>query len=148
MVIFPATGDESDIYTAKFGKKILDSVSGKLNLMGKINQATKWSEICGTSFYKISWNSNLGQVVAIEENGTKIKTGEVDISVCSPFEIYPDNASHETLEECQSIIHARALSVKEIQELYGVGIKGRDINVYSLDGTSNTLGGLGIGGFS
>ena len=148
MVIFPATNDETDIYTAKFGKKILNSISNKLNLMGKINQATKWSEICGTSFYKISWNSNLGQVVAIEDDGTKIKTGEVDISVCSPFEIYPDNASHETLEECQSIIHARALSVKEIQELYGVEVKGKDVNVYSLDGATNTLGGLGIGGFS
>ena len=66
MMICPATNEEQDIYTAKVGKKVLDVVGNKLSIMSKINQATKWSEICGTSFYKISWNSNLGQVVALE----------------------------------------------------------------------------------
>ena len=68
MTICPATNEEQDIYTAKMGKKVLESVSNKMNLMAKINQATKWSEICGTSFYKISWNSNLGQVVSLEDD--------------------------------------------------------------------------------
>ena len=86
MQVLPATNEEQDVYTAKVGKKILDAVSAKMNLVGKINQATKWSEICGTSFYKISWNSNLGQVVALEDDGRKIKTGDVEISVCSPFD--------------------------------------------------------------
>ena len=148
MVIYPATNEEEDIYTAKFGKKILDAISNKINLASKINQATKWSEICGTSFYKISWNSNLGQVVAIESDGAKIRTGDVEISVCSPFEIYPDSATHENLQECQSIIHARAFTTDEIKEMYGVEVDGKDVNVYTLDGVSNGLGGLGLGGFS
>lgn len=147
MQVLPATNEE-DLYTAKVGKKILDSVSNKMNLSAKINQATKWSEICGTSFYKISWNSNLGQVVALEEDGKKIKTGDVDISVCSPFEIYPDSATHESLQECQSLIHARAYTVDEIKQTYGVDVEGKDINVYSLDGTSVSLGGLGYSGLA
>lgn len=148
MQVLPATNEEEDLYTAKVGKKILDSVSNKMNLSAKINQATKWSEICGTSFYKISWNSNLGQVVALEEDGKKIKTGDVDISVCSPFEIYPDSATHESLQECQSLIHARAYIVDEIKQTYGVDVEGKDINVYSLDGTSVSLGGLGYSGLA
>lgn len=148
MQVLPATNEEEDLYTAKVGKKILDSVSNKMNLSAKINQATKWSEICGTSFYKISWNSNLGQVVALEEDGKKIKTGDVDISVCSPFEIYPDSATHESLQECQSLIHARAYAVDEIKQTYGVDVEGKDINVYSLDGTSVSLGGLGYSGLA
>lgn len=148
MQVLPATNEEEDLYTAKVGKKILDSVSNKMNLSAKINQATKWSEICGTSFYKISWNSNLGQVVALEEDGKKIKTGDVDISVCSPFEIYPDSATHESLQECQSLIHARAYTVEEIKQTYGVDVEGKDINVYSLDGTSVSLGGLGYSGLA
>ncbi len=148
MLVCPASNDEQDIYTAKVGKKILDSVSNKMNLIAKINQATKWSEVCGTSFYKISWNSNLGQVIALEEDGKKIKTGDVDISVCSPFEIYPDSATHESLEDCQSIIHARAYSVQQIKQMYGVEVEGKNINVYSLDGNFRALGGLGIGGLS
>ena len=126
MQVLPATNEEEDLYTAKVGKKILDSVSNKMNLSAKINQATKWSEICGTSFYKISWNPNLGQVVALEEDGKKIKTGDVDISVCSPFEIYPDSATHESLQECQSLIHARAYTVDEIKQTYGVDVEGKD----------------------
>ncbi len=148
MTICPATNEEQDIYTAKMGKKVLESVSNKMNLMAKINQATKWSEICGTSFYKISWNSNLGQVVALEDDGNKIKTGDVEISVCSPFEIYPDSSTHESLNECQSLIHAKAYTTAQIKQMYGVDVKGKEINVYSLDGTSSSLGGLGIGGFS
>lgn len=148
MTICPATNEEQDIYTAKMGKKVLESVSNKMNLMAKINQATKWSEICGTSFYKISWNSNLGQVVALEDDGNKIKTGDVEISVCSPFEIYPDSSTHESLNECQSLIHAKAYTTSQIKQMYGVDVKGKEINVYSLDGTNSSLGGLGIGGFS
>lgn len=148
MQVLPATNEEEDLYTAKVGKKILDSVSNKMNLSAKINQATKWSEICGTSFYKISWNPNLGQVVALEDDGKKIKTGDVDISVCSPFEIYPDSATHESLQECQSLIHARSYTVEEIKQTYGVDVEGKDINVYSLDGTSVSLGGLGYSGLA
>ncbi|MGN1201361.1 MAG: hypothetical protein ACI4R8_03805 [Candidatus Caccovivens sp.] len=148
MTIAPATNEEQDIYTAKVGKKVLDSVSNKMNLMAKINQATKWSEICGTSFYKISWNSNLGQVVALEEDGKKIKTGDVDISVCSPFEIYPDSSTHENLNECQSLIHAKAYTTAQIKQMYGVDVEGKDINVYSLDGVTSSLGGLGYNGMA
>ena len=146
--VVPSTNEEEDIYTAKVGKKVLDSVYGKMNLTTKINQATKWSEICGTSFYKISWNSNLGQVIALEDDGKKIKTGDVDISVCSPFEIYPDSATHENLDDCQSLIHARAYTVTEIKQMYGVDVEGKDINVYSLDGITSSLGGLGYSGLA
>ena len=145
MRVLPSSNDESDIYTAKISKKILDSVSNKYSLSQKINQATKWSEICGTSFYKVYWNSNLGQVVAIEEDGRKIKTGDVDIAVCSPFEIYPDSSANENLEDCQSIIHAKVYSKEEIKEMYGVDIDGRSINIFSLDNTAS-VGGLGLNG--
>lgn len=148
MHILPATDQDQDVYTAKMGKRILESVSQKLNLTAKVNQATKWSEICGTSFYKISWNANLGQVVAIEEDGTKIKTGEVEIGVCSPFEIYPDSATHESVDDCQSIIHAKAYTASQIKQMYGVEVEGKDVNVFALDGTNKSIGGLGYNGFS
>ena len=146
MSVVPCTNDESDIYTAKVSKKILNAVANKYNLSQKINQATKWSEICGTSFYKIFWNSNIGQIVAIEEDGRKIKAGDVDIAVCSPFEIYPDSSTNENLEDCQSLIHAKVYSKEEIKEMYGVDIQGQNINVFSLDNTLN-LGGLGYNAF-
>lgn len=141
--ILPASNDERDVYAAKVSKKILDSVSNKLALSKKINDAMNWSEICGTSFYKVTWNPCLGQVVAKEEDGKEVRSGEVEVTVCSPFEIFPDSFTCESLDACQSIIHARALDVEKIKSTYGIEVEGQEINVFSLDSTSVGLGGLG-----
>ena len=142
MTVTPVTSDEMDVKSASVSTKILDSVQTKTSLSDKIYEATKWSEICGTSFYKVAWNSALGQVVGKDENGEPIKSGEVEISVCTPFEIYPDSCCASNLDEVRSLIHAKALSAGEVKALYGLKVEGEDINVFSL-GTSSELGGLG-----
>ena len=140
--VLPSSNDERDVYAAKVSKKILDSISAKLNLSQKISEAMQWSEICGTAFYKVAWNPALGQVVAME-NGEPIRSGEVEISVCSPFEIYPDSFTSSDIDKCQSIIHARAISAKQVKSIYGIEVEGSDINVFSLSSTSVGFGGLG-----
>ena len=140
--VLPSSNDEKDVYSAKVSKKILDSISAKFNLSQKISEAMQWSEICGTAFYKVSWNSSAGQIVAMEGN-QPIRSGEVEISVCSPFEIYPDSFTCSDIDKCQSIIHARAMSVSQIKSIYGVEVEGSDINVFSLNSTSVGFGGLG-----
>ena len=140
--VLPSSNDERDVYAAKVSKKILDSISAKLNLSQKISEAMQWSEICGTAFYKVTWNPALGQVVAME-NGEPIRSGEVEISVCSPFEIYPDSFTSSDIDKCQSIIHARAISAKQVKSIYGIEVEGSDINVFSLSSTSVGFGGLG-----
>ncbi len=140
--VLPASNDEKDVYAAKVSKKILDSISSKLNLSKKIGEAMQWSEVCGTAFYKVVWNSSLGQVVALED-GQPIRSGEVEVSVCSPFEIYPDSFTNSDIEQCQSIIHARAVSTSQIKSIYGLDVDGSDLNVFSLSSTSIGFGGLG-----
>lgn len=144
--IIPATNDERDKQTAKVSKKIYQYVKNKLDIDKKINQAIKWSEVCGTAFYKIGWNAGLGVVVGKDEKGKNIKSGDVEISVVSPFEIYPDSSVCESLEDCQSIIHAKALSVSQIKSIYGVNVKGEKVNTYSLDNATESVGGLGFNG--
>lgn len=144
--IIPATNDECDKETAKVSKKIYNAIKNKLNIDGKINQAIKWSEVCGTVFYKIGWNNAIGQVIAKDENGKTIRNGDIEISVVSPFEIYPDSSVCESIEECQSIIHAKAYSVAQIKNIYGVNVKGGKVNTYSLDNVSAGVGGLGFNG--
>ncbi len=140
--VLPASNDEKDVYAAKVSKKILDSISSKLNLSKKIGEAMQWSEVCGTAFYKVVWNSSLGQVVALED-GQPIRSGEVEVSVCSPFEIYPDSFTNSDIGQCQSIIHARAVSTSQIKSIYGLDVDGSDLNVFSLSSTSIGFGGLG-----
>ncbi len=144
MSVIPSTTDERDIKTAKVAKKILSAVYNKMGIGEKINEALKWSEVCGTSFYKVVWNNALGQVIGRDENGKEIKSGDVDISVCSPFEIYPDNMSSQNLEECQSLIHAKAYTIDEIKDIYGVDVQGCGIKTYVLNSVISGYGGLGF----
>ena len=137
MTVLPSTSEEKDIKSAKVSKSILNSIDHKCNLSKIISKATKWSELCGTAFYKIVWNSDSGRVIGINDKGESIKEGDVDISVCPPFEIYPDNIACESIEDCRSIIHARAYHVDVIKQNWGVDVKGEDIDVISCDSIEN-----------
>lgn len=141
--VLPATNDEKDISAARVSKKIIESVSNKLELQNKIYEALQWSEVCGTSFYKIAWNPNVGQILAKDDADVPIRSGEIEISVCSPFEIYPDSFTCQSLSACQSIIHARAVDACKIASDYGIQVVGEDVSIYSLDTTTIGFGGLG-----
>ena len=143
MMVTPASGDDKDIKTAKICKKIINGIYNKHDVSNKINQATKWSEICGTCFYKITWNSEAGKQFTDD-----LKFGDIDISVVTPFEIYPESSSCEKLEDNRSIIHAKAYHVDEIKNIWGVEVEGEEIDVFSLDQTNKTLGGLDYNAFS
>ena len=144
--IIPATNDERDKQTAKVSKKIYQSVKNKLAIEKQMNQALKWSEVCGTSFYKVVWNPNIGQIVGQNDKGENIKSGDIEISVVSPFEIYPDSTVCETIEECQSIIHAKSYTTTQIKSIFNIDVKGQKVSTYSLDGVSEAIGGLGFNG--
>ena len=142
MTVIPFSDSTNDINCAKVSKNILRATSYKLNLSLLISQATAWSEICGTSFYKVSWNNSVGNIVGVLENGEQVRDGEVQIDVVSPFEIYPDSASYNNVNDAKSIMHVKAYDVDEIKNIWGVDVKGEDVDVYSLD-TVNNAGGLG-----
>ncbi len=144
--IIPATNDERDKQSAKVSKKIYQSVKNKLNLDELSNKAIKWAEVCGTVFYKIGWNSEKGIVVGKDEKGKDLKSGEIEVSVVSPFEIYPDSTVCESLDDCQSLIHAKAYSVSQIKQMYGVDVAGKTVNTFALDSVSESIGGLGFNG--
>ncbi|MBR1925627.1 MAG: hypothetical protein IJ837_02105 [Clostridia bacterium] len=132
MLVLPASSDEEDIGNAKVCKDILQSVSSKIDLSKLISQATSWSEVCGTGFYKIVWNSSKGSVIGLTDLGEKIYEGDVDVMVCSPFEIYPDSNSSSDISECKSIIYAKSYDVDVIEKIWGVKLEGSDIDSYAL----------------
>jgi len=141
--VVPATNDVKDVKSAEISKRIIDALASKVDFNQIIDEATKWSEICGTVFYKVVWNNELGQTLAIEEDGKKVKGGDVEISICTPFEIYPDSINRERIEDCESVIQAKAFSVDEVKRRYGVDVQGEDVNIFSLESTDSGFGGLG-----
>ena len=143
VTVVPASTDESDIESAKLSKEILNSVANRLNLTDLEKTATTWSEICGTAFYKIVWNTNTGRMVATDELGNAIREGDVQVEVVSPFEIFPDNLACERLEDVRSIIHARAVEIDEVHSQWGVDVESENVYAFTLDSHANNLGGLG-----
>ena len=147
MTVLPASSDEDDVSNAHMCKSILDSVSSRLFLSDLVAKATYWSEICGTAFYKITWNDEGGAVLGLTTDGEKVYEGDVNVDICSPFEIYPDSNSSESVENCHSIIHARAYHVDIIKKHWGVDVAGEDIDTYNL-ANSQVAGGLGYSSHS
>jgi len=142
LTVVPFSDDERDIACAKTSKKILKSVSHSLNISKVLSQGTMWSEICGTVFYKVDWNNNLGKLIGKNDLGMDIKEGDVEVSVISPFEIYPDSNTYNNVEDCMSIIYARSFHKDVVKNTWGVDVEGKDVDVYSLDSMS-VSGGLG-----
>lgn len=140
--VLPFSDDPKDVACAKVSKKLLKSISHDLKLSKLLNEATIWSEICGTSFYKIGWNPTKGRVVGVDELGSKKCEGEVEITVVSPYEIYPENPNNPSIENQKSIMHARIFDVEDIKDVWGVDVNGAELGTYSLGNISN-LGGLG-----
>ena len=142
MNIMPTSSEEGDLKVAKLSRDILKSVYQKSSLNKAIIIATQWSEITGTSFYKVMWNSKKGHVICLDENKNNVYEGEVEVVALPPYEIFPDSNSSEDIENCSSIIHAKAYSTQQIKNIWGVDVEGRDINVFNLEHVSN-MGGLG-----
>ena len=123
----PFGNSEADVNAAKLSTKILGSASERLRLGDAISRATVWSETCGTSFYKLSWDH---------------AKEEAELSVCSPFEIYPDSNVTPSLEECASLIHAKVYSSADVKAIWGAEIVGETVKVFAIDG-AQCVGGLG-----
>ncbi len=126
-IVRPFSNSDADVNSAKLTSKILDSLRDKTRLDEIVCRATAWSETCGTSFYKVSWDGS---------------SDDVKISVCSPFEIYPDSNVTASLDECASVIHAKVYPKEYVKDVWGVEVKGETIKVFSLDGVTGS-GGLG-----
>ncbi len=142
MSVLPSSNDDEDVKTAKASGKILKAVCSKLGMDELIKKATMWSELTGCAFYKISWSDDLGKTVG-EIDGKRVKEGEVCVSVCPPYEIYPDSLINQSISECRSIIHAKAVSVEDVKRVWGVSVAPEDTDVISLENIAVT-GGMGL----
>ena len=119
--------EDGDIRAAKLANGILQYVTERIDLDGILQKGTVWSEVCGSVFYKTLWNDKGGRQVGVNELGEPIYEGEVEISVASPFEIFPDRLDIESLDEIRSLIHAQAVSVEYVFEKFGVLLEAEDL---------------------
>lgn len=133
----PKSDDDEDVKSADLAEKLVAEAFAKNNMEQVIKQVNSWCESCGTGFYKVIWNNDGGNKIGVLD-GVDVFEGEVQILAVSPFEIFPDNLYVEDLQECSSIIHAKAVPVSLVKEKYGVDIIGEEIDVNDLKVTNST----------
>ena len=125
----PSSNDACDVSSAEFSTRLLRSVKENNGFKKLVEEATFWAEITGTAFYKIGWSKDKGMCISAEQG---IFEGDVDLSVCPPYEIYPDKLTAKDVNECMSIIHARAYPVEVAERTWGVKLNPTKINVYGM----------------
>ncbi len=135
MSVKAAGAEESDVKNAKLATALVNSSYQRLSLGDVISKTTGWSESCGTGFYFIGWNPDAGKLLG-EVDGKKVFEGDVVVESVSPFEIYPDSLCYENVENCESIIRARAMKTADVERLYGITVAGEDVEVFGVDKTA------------
>jgi|AGTN01.1.fsa_nt_gi hypothetical protein len=136
----PASSAENDVNTARLSVKLIESARLDNNIVEVQNLANFWSELTGTVFYKIMWNSKAGKpVLGGDKNSRPRYEGNVKITVCPPYEVYPDTLGAASLDACRSVIHARAYPVRTIEDIWGVKVEGGDVSIINMDAPENPI---------
>ena len=142
VTVRPFSNDESDIQSAKLSTALVSAVAEQNDLPSLINNAVAWSEVTGSCFFKVVWDKDEGEEIGRDGKNNPVRVGEARITVVPPFEIFPDNVCANSLDDCMSVIHAKAYPVDEIYDRWGVRVPGEEVNVFTLDNAS-VAGGLG-----
>ena len=127
----PKTDDDADARAASLSQKLLVSAFEEENVLAAARKVTVWSETCGTGFYKVVWDDKGGAMIG-DYNKEPVFEGNIKVIPVSPFEIFPDNLFTENIEDCASLIQARAVTAAKVKEKYGVAVEGKKVGVFGL----------------
>ena len=149
----PGSNEQEDIRSAKIGSMILKFTYSDQRMKNKMNQIYAWQEACGSAFLKSIWNPALGRPVSIlqnvdesgQEQNEELREGDIETVVVPPQEIFPDSNYSEDIENCKSIIHAKAYPIADILDMWGVEVNADNITAMQLQGSMTGAGGLGYG---
>lgn len=138
----PSGNEQSDRLIAEFSTKLLKSVKQNLNFKKLRRIADYWAEITGSAFYKIGWDKTAGLCLSKEKN---IYEGEGTVTVCPPYEIFPDDLTASDIEDCRSIIHAKVYPIEIVEQKWGVKVDPEQVTIMQLDGQTSYIGDFKFG---
>lgn len=137
----PFSNDDDDIKIATLSTSVLRATVEDNNFSKMLNEGNFWAEICGSVFYKVIWDSDGGRKIG-DFKGKEVYEGDVRIELCPAYEIFPSSLTASSVDDLEYIIHARAYSVDEVKNTWGIDCEGSDIETFSPD-LSDFGGGLG-----
>lgn len=137
----PFSNDDDDIKIATLSTSVLRATVEDNNFSKMLNEGNFWAEICGSVFYKVLWDSDGGRKIG-DFKGKEVYEGDVRIELCPAYEIFPSSLTASSVDDLEYIIHARAYSVDEVKNTWGIDCEGSNIETFSPD-LSDFGGGLG-----
>lgn len=94
---------------------------------------------------RIQDEQELQQLLGGDMQEVVIHEGDLDTAVVPAHEFFPDSSWREGLHLCRSVIHARAYSLDEIEEMWGQRVDSEEVDVITLQRVASGMGGLGYG---
>ncbi len=128
MSVIPSSDETEDCTKADVSTEIIRDKQKKSNFDNKIASALVWNEICGNAFILSWWNPVSGEIVYRDDKEV-IREGDVDYSVISPYDVYPEDLYQSDIASQRSIIIEQVKPVEEVFDLYGIRVKGEKVDV-------------------
>lgn len=154
MRVKPATNELDDYDKAEVSTSVLQYTQKASDFETKKNTMIAWNELCGNCFWLSWWDKDKGEIYAREkiternEDGSEsvseiaYRQGDIDYGLITPYEIYPESIFKQTVEAQRFVILEQVKSVDDIYDLYGVKVKGSDVQTFELTPISSG-GGFG-----
>lgn len=151
MKVKPATNELEDYEKAETSTNILQYLQKSTDFETKKNTMIYWNELCGNCFWLSWWDKDKGEKIGsvkeivLDKDGVEQETetafyqGDLDYGLITPYEIYPESIFKQTVEAQRSIILEQVKTVDDIYDLYGIEVKGSNIETFEL--TPVTSGG-------
>ena len=119
--VYPASNDDRDIFAARAGEQIYDSLYRRKKIKKILRKSMFWTLICGTGYMKDWWDPTAADPDAQSP-------GDIMIEAETPFHIMVPDFREEEIESQPYVIHASTKSPEWVQARYGKQLGGRGIN--------------------
>lgn len=83
LAVTPLSDDDDEITNARLAGRVVETAFEKADFDAVASEVTRWSEVCGTGFYKIVWDAEAGKKVGVTEDGD-IFEGDVRLAAFRP----------------------------------------------------------------
>ena len=75
LAVTPLSDDDDEITNARLAGRVVETAFEKADFDAVASEVTRWSEVCGTGFYKIVWDAEAGKKVGVTEDGDIFEGG-------------------------------------------------------------------------
>lgn len=135
--ILPATSEDADMFAAKAGEQLWDSIYRDKKIPSVIRRALWWNQICGNGFVKAYWDE-------FKIDKLSDLKGDLCYEAVTPFHMFVPNLREEDLQEQPFIIHAQLKTPDWVRVNYPnakINVSGDSRNEILDDQWLNIIGG-------